>query len=206
MNVKLVFLESYANNRTSSKFSRFEGYPFNLARSFEFGILTTFLKLWLWKRQSRINCLYCWSAVDIDYTQERWRYVNNYKTQFNDVWKQDYVGFLVLVKRHPYHLKRWVKIYFFSLWFAKHRIIISTQQRFIEESFQMTANRIKAENKAASTRCSLIFYAVLLDFPLPFKVSYKKTLKFLQLSPNRIFLSFVICKVSYHNLASATIC
>ena len=43
----------------------------------------------------------------------------------------------------------------------------------------MAANRIKAENKAASTLCSLIFYAVLLDFPLPFKVSYKKTLKFL---------------------------
>ena len=34
-------------------------------RSFELGILTTILKLW----QSRINCIYCWSAVD-NHTQK----------------------------------------------------------------------------------------------------------------------------------------
>ena len=48
---------------------------------------------------------------DYFYLDAFWRvnlgmYNINYKTQLNDVGKQDYVGFLVPVKSHPYQLKR----------------------------------------------------------------------------------------------------
>ena len=63
--VKVVKAEKCTINQTLSKFSSFEGYPFNLAKVISAWDIDHNFKLW----QSRINCIYCWSAVDNN-TQE----------------------------------------------------------------------------------------------------------------------------------------
>ena len=151
--VKVVKAEKSTINQTLSKFSSFEGYPFNLAKIIWAWDIDHNLKLW----QSRVKYIYCWSAVD-NHTQK----CNGILLITNDnstmsgsriMWVLWFLLNVILITCKG-ELKYTSS--FCDCKVSYHNLASATIYR---RRFQMNvaANRRKKKNVVASTRCSWFF-------------------------------------------------